>query len=72
MSDEGVYLIKIHDRPYGFKIVAIVAMDERDARDRCIILEDCQFSDPTRPHYAEIRDSCECDPGSIAVFEYEE
>lgn len=74
----NVYLIKIHDRSYGFTIRAIVAQTEEDAKRMAASRCRCYFGTWNGPerkinhHHAEVVDSCHATSGRSCFMEHEE
>lgn len=71
-SKTRVFLIRINDRPYGFRVVAAVALNEECAIEDCRIRWFAQNDDVSKGDYAEVIDSCETTIGSMAELEFEE
>jgi len=67
----SVYLIRIKDRPFGFRVVAVVASTEQDALDYCAKNYAAQF-DVTKPNFARIEHRCTAVEGRAATFTWEE
>lgn len=68
----SVYLIRIHDRPYGFRIVATV-QESADAALRYVRdYYGAQSASFTQPNYARIEHHCPVEPGKSCTFAYEE
>lgn len=73
MDYPSVYLIRIFDRPWGFRVVAVVARDEESALEECCIKFGAQTKERAKQGFAEVRDSCstsEC--GNMATMEFQE
>jgi hypothetical protein len=67
----SVYLIRINDRPFGFRVVAVVSSTEQDALDYCAKSYAAQF-DVTKPNFARIEHRCTVLDGVAATFTWEE
>lgn len=73
MTYPGVYLIRIFDRTWGFRVVAVVAMDEAQAREICVEKYKAQFEARGKRMFAEIMDACDTQHiGSTATMEFSE
>lgn len=73
MDYPSVYLIRIYDRSWGFRVVAVVARDEESALEECQVKFDSQSKERSRRGFAEVMDSCstsEC--GNMATMEFQE
>jgi hypothetical protein len=69
-----VYQIRIDDRPYGFRVVAVVGPTEEFAKETARMNWNATFRGDklTGVWDAEVRDSCLVQIGASASFEFEE
>lgn len=73
MSYPHVYLIKIPNGAYGFRVVAVIAEEEEEALQVCREEYGAQTDNRTRPYFAQVMDHCsvgEC--RNVATFEFQE
>lgn len=68
----SVYLFRINDRPYGFRVVAVVALTESAARERCREHFGAQVTHPYEPNYPVLRDKCVAEVGAFISMTFEE
>lgn len=58
MSYPNVYLIRIYDRQWGFRVVAVVSQDADEAKEFCERKYSAQFRDSHKSCFGKIEDSC--------------
>lgn len=66
-----VYLIRIKDKPFGFKIVAVCALTEGEALQYVDQFYGTQ-PDITKPNWRRIEHRCTAIRGCAATYDYEE
>lgn len=73
MDCPRVYLIRINDRSWGFRVVAVVASDEESALDACHAKFHSHSEERNKRGFAEVRDSCSTsEVGNMATMEFQE
>lgn len=71
----NVYMFRINDRPYGFRVVAMVASSEDDAKASVSKRWGVDFNakEPWRTPRADLVDSCEeLSSGDFVEMEFQE
>jgi hypothetical protein len=69
----SVYLIRIYDRSWGFRVVAVVHRDEESALQACHDRYGSHSGERNKRGFAEIVDQCLSDVvGDMATLEFQE
>jgi hypothetical protein len=71
-ADMSVYLFRINDRPFGFRVVACVAKSIDKAKESIAERYQCQFANPVRGDFAVYCGDCEAKSGKMVYMIYEE